>query len=247
MILNMAGGAGLNFSVRQYTATPTGSAAENTIGIVTSTAISDYALSATAPANPASGMVWIQTGVVGAYPFSASAAHTIMVYPIVAKQYISGAWVTVQAYTYQGGSWRQWYTYYFAEGTGVLVSFTGLATAGSSADFSRSDYILLIGQNSTYSTIGMRTTSAVNISQYSQIVFDVLMTSDSNGTLYCGVDQNQIGGYEVPTVNASPTKGSRQLVSVDVSGLNGNYYLYANDPADYSKTIYIYNIYGIMR
>lgn len=247
MILNMAGGAGLNFSVRQYTATPTGSAAENTIGVVTSTAISDYALSATAPANPAAGMVWIQTGVTGAVPFSVSAAHTVMVYPIVAKQYIGGAWVNVQAYTYQGGTWRPWFIYFFAEGSGVLLPFTALTAAGSSVDLTRTDYILLSSNDTTYATVGVRSTGTVDISQYSQIVFDVLMTSDSNGTLYCGVDQNQIGGYEIPTVNASPTKGTRQLVSVDVSGLSGNYYLYANDPADYSKTIYIYNIYGIMR
>ena len=43
---NLGAGGGLNFKVVQYTETPTGTAAENTIAVVTDTAISSWVMSA---------------------------------------------------------------------------------------------------------------------------------------------------------------------------------------------------------
>lgn len=115
MIINMTGGGGggaaLNFDVKAYAteeallaATPK----ENTIGIITTNKITGWLFSATEPENPSEGMVWISTGTASTTEFNALKKNGIQVYPLSAKQYISGAWVDVTAMSYQGGEWHGW-------------------------------------------------------------------------------------------------------------------------------------------
>jgi hypothetical protein len=48
--------------------------------------------------------------------FNALRENRIQLYPISAKQYISGAWVNKTAKTYQSGAWKEWVIYAYNAG-----------------------------------------------------------------------------------------------------------------------------------
>lgn len=115
MIFNMSGGgASLNFKVfgNPQPANP----AENSIWIDTDIDIPSVSFTFAEPANPVEGMVWIYNGASSPVAFNALKKNEIRVYPISAKQYVSGAWVSKTAQSYQNGSWESWTTYYYKEG-----------------------------------------------------------------------------------------------------------------------------------
>ena len=102
------GGGGLNFKVVGGLAQPTGPV-ENTIWVKTDYPISGYYFTAAEPSGLLDGEVWVSTGTSSPVAFNALRENTIEVYPIAAKQYIGGAWVSVEAKSYQNGEWVGWY------------------------------------------------------------------------------------------------------------------------------------------
>lgn len=54
------------------------------------------------------GMVWISTGASSPAEFNALKKNGIQVYPISAKQYVSGALVDIEGQIYQSGEWKVW-------------------------------------------------------------------------------------------------------------------------------------------
>lgn len=103
-----AGGASaLNFKIVGGAIQP-GNPKENTIWVNTQTEISGWAFSATEPGSPVEGMVWILTGTSSKVEFNVLKKNCVQVYPISAKQYVSGAWVDVTAKSYQGSEWVDW-------------------------------------------------------------------------------------------------------------------------------------------
>ena len=92
---------------------------ENTIWLNTEVPITGYDFSAAEPANPVEGMAWVSVGTSSPAAFNALKKNSAMVYPLSAKQYVSGAWVDKGAKSYQNGKWVGWVTYLFKEGTGV--------------------------------------------------------------------------------------------------------------------------------
>ena len=112
--VNTGGGGGLNFKVVGGTDAPS-NPKENMIWINTSTAITDWVFSATQPPETSS-RVWISIGTSSAVEFNALKKNGIQVYPISAKQYVSGAWVDKTAKSYQNGKWVDWIRYIFDNG-----------------------------------------------------------------------------------------------------------------------------------
>lgn len=106
---NLGGGSeGLNFKIVSYATeselladTPK----ENTIGVITSIPITGYHFGTEEPSPAAEGMVWITTGTSSSVGFNALKKNAIQVYPLSANQYVSGAWVSVEAKAYQNGEW----------------------------------------------------------------------------------------------------------------------------------------------
>ena len=138
---------------------------ENTIGIITTNNITGWLFSATEPESPTDGMVWISTGTFSPVEFNAMKKNGIQVYPISAKQYISGAWVDKTAKSYQGGKWVDWITYLFKEGSGydshpmtetyenndIAVSSSGIIISGSHAkSIMTQDNVNFSGQHTLY-------------------------------------------------------------------------------------------------
>lgn len=109
MIINMiGGGGGLAFRVIGGTSAPS-NPKPNDIWVNTNEKITSYIFSATEPEGYAEGMVWISTSTSSTIEFNALKKNGIQVYPVSAKQYISGAWVDKAAKTYQNGAWVDWW------------------------------------------------------------------------------------------------------------------------------------------
>jgi len=125
MIMNMVGGGGgggLNFTVKAYKSLDVrpASAAENTIAVITDTAIPEWAISSLEPDVQLSGMLWIYSGTSGAVQFNALKKNSIVIFPGSVMQFVDGAWKYVDAYIFQNGQWIQfalaWNGYYFDNG-----------------------------------------------------------------------------------------------------------------------------------
>jgi hypothetical protein len=108
---NSGGGTGNAAELTIYGGTTRpAKATQNTIWIDTDVEITSYVLSSKEPETPAEGMAWIKIGnSKGSIQANAPVGDNwITVYPITAKQYISGEWVNKTAKSYQNAQWVDW-------------------------------------------------------------------------------------------------------------------------------------------
>lgn len=120
MIFNMTGGGRpMNFDVKAYATEALMDAdtpKANTIGVITTTDITGWHFSATQPKNMANGEVWFSVGTSSPVEFNALKKNGIHVYPLSAKQMVSGALKNVTAKSWQGGKWVSWIRYLYKHG-----------------------------------------------------------------------------------------------------------------------------------
>ena len=105
------GGSVLNFDVKDFRTEAellASAGKENRIGVVTPVPMTNWIFSATQPAEPVEGVVCFSTGTSSTVEFNALKKNGIQVYPLSAKQYVSGAWANVTAMRYQNGKWVNW-------------------------------------------------------------------------------------------------------------------------------------------
>lgn len=109
-IQGISSGSGVDFAVTAYpdetdllSATPP----DNTIGVVTTTEITSWIFTPREPEG-SPGKVWIRLGDDSGVSLDVSGESKLVVYPIYARQYVSGAWVSVIAKSYQNDAWNDW-------------------------------------------------------------------------------------------------------------------------------------------
>lgn len=113
MIFNMTGGGaggaagGLNFKIIGGTTQPS-NPVENTIWVNTENEITGWAFSEVEYETPTEGLVWIKTSIESEIVFNALNKNSIQIYPLLAKQYVSGAWADKTTQIYQDGEWKDW-------------------------------------------------------------------------------------------------------------------------------------------
>lgn len=139
---NLGGGSGgLNFKIKAYPtkeALLSASAANNTIGIVTTKKISSWIVDSTVPSTPNEGMVWVSTGKASRIIINILKKNVIYIYPQVVKQYVSGAWVNREAYCYQNKAWTTlWFGQLYTPGD-EWSAVTGGWTSVAKKSFSSS-------------------------------------------------------------------------------------------------------------
>lgn len=190
------GGSSLNFKVvgNPQPANPK----ENTIWVNTSTTITSYVFSATQPTGSA-GMVWIATGTSSALEFNALKKNGIQVYPISAKQYVSGKWVYKTAKSYQGGEWVEWWDGGLFVNGNQYESVTGGWSSNGCADPGYTVISATIGDTirlkaSTGQLSIACTEKMVNLSEKKKLF--VNLSQRSSGTLYVGITKNKTDIYE---------------------------------------------------
>lgn len=124
------GGSALNFKVIAVSSELLlpATAKENTIAVITDTAITSYVFSADTP-TPEEGMIWFTTETSSVVSFDAIKKNVLRVYPTNCQQYTSGGWVKKAAKTWQNGAWVEWWDgYYYKEGNEEVIVTGGWNT-----------------------------------------------------------------------------------------------------------------------
>jgi hypothetical protein len=232
------GGGGLNYTVVGGTSAPS-NPKENTIWVNTSTEITFHAFQPFTPSNPQEGWVWIKAGTESGVAFNALKKNRIQLYPLSAKQYISGAWVDKTAKSYQGGKWVDWWNGQLYDNGNQYTEVTGgwaayaykISTSGSDP----TKPTLTVGSNNlklsfaTASSGGYRagalfTEKAIDVTNYSKLTMTVSSYSNgADGKPGFGLTKNKANSF---TSAASTTIDSTGTKTVDISKLSGTYYVY---------------------
>lgn len=223
------GGAGLNFKVKAYASELLlpATASENTIAVITDTAISSYVFSTTEPQNPVDGMVWFYTGTQSSIEFNALKKNNLQVYPLGAKQYIGDVWVSKTAKIYQNGEFEDfWGGSLFDNGnqfefvTGGWEQRNGLYQSQSAKGTVTIGSRIQLNASGETSAVAV-TKNKINFAQYKTLFCDI--TANSGGILFalCTIYTGNIAD-ESPRVTFTGTG----VKSLDISGVtSGDYYL----------------------
>lgn len=237
MIFNVSGGGGtaLNFRVVGGTTAPS-NPKENSIWVNTSTTITSYVFSATQPTGSA-GMVWIRTGTSTTVAFNALKKNGIQVYPISAKQYVSGSWVDREAQTYQNGAWTEWWNGVLFENADQYEDITGgwvkgysYGNAGTTATIDDTGIKL---STVSGSAINVETAKKVSLSGYSTLHAKATVTRrTSSSANYLWLACTESSGVAPADNSNVPTKTSTKVsalgefeLSLDVSAVDGEYFV----------------------
>ena len=232
MIFNMSGGgggAGLNFKI---VGNPQpAEAKENTIWIDTDVDITGWRFNATEPENPVTGIVWIYTGTTSPAAFNALKKNGIQVYPLSAKQYVSGAWVDKTAKSYQNGAWVDWVTRLYNLGD-ECADITGgwtLTKAAGATSVKNADHVYFSYSGSSNIQSYLRTTNKITFPNgHTTLKARLDITSHfsaSNGSTMGLTTSMQANRDDFAFSTAFTDKGNGIVVSLDISNASGDFYV----------------------
>lgn len=236
------GGAALNFDVKAYAteeALLADTPKENTIGIITTTAINGWVFSATEPAEPVEGMVWISTGTTSTIEFNALKKNGIQVCPLSVKQYISGAWVDVAAMSYQDGEWVNFTTcnYLYNNGDTCNNLTGGWKASGVDAGtywdakaptlvFESSEMVMSMASPSSGNGKSgvVHTVNKIDLSNTNKLIFEG--TAEGPTSSNCRlVLMSAISASSFSAIAAISLSGEGSTTELDTSALNESYYV----------------------
>lgn len=223
------GGSSLNFKVVGNPMPST--AKENTIWVDTDK-INNYYFSATQPENMAEYDVWFRIGTSSAAAFSATKKNPVMIYPIAAKQYISGVLVSKNAKIYQSGEWAEFATYFYLNGdectsNGGVWTNSGYSRSGFTlAAPTKTDSYMLVKGNGSGTVNGFAgKEKTINLTDIDSITAIVENVAGESGYMLVMSSKS----FSAPTNAAAyvmiSIEQTKQTVTLDVSELTGNYYL----------------------
>lgn len=225
------GGGGLNFAIVGSLTQPT-SPRENTIWVKTETKIPGWIFSPTEPTNPEGGTVFFKTALTSSVGFNALKKNGLQVYPISAKQYISGAWVAKTAKTYQGGAWVEWINYLYNNGTisDALGGFTGYAqrfldTSGIAATVRYNDDSIYIEVGTTNKSGAALSNNKLDVTKWKTIYIRGSISAKDAYHGCFGLQPNTSSTLPPTAYTADNVSGTEAVHKIDVSSLTGEYYL----------------------
>lgn len=186
------------------------------------------------------GAVWISTGTSSPVEFNALKKNGITVYPISAKQYVSGAWVSVTAQSYQDGAWCEWLpegALYWrgnecADVTGGWTSKawkmqSDAGTLAQTFTIARNADHLMFTKTGEVGAV-MYATNPIDLTNVKAIHFKGEMSPTARNNWVAFHVWTKMGGNywasnSVATVQSTGT--GKTEFSLDVSNLSGNHYL----------------------
>jgi hypothetical protein len=229
-------GGGSAFMIVGGTTRPA-KAAQNTIWLNTVVEITSYVLSASEPKNLVNGMAWVTIGDSGSIKIASPVGgNWITVYPLSAKQYISGAWEDVEVKSYQNGEWVDWWAgelydsgNEFETVTGGWVALALKQTSSGNASkptiTRNADSLVMDNSSTNYSGGIVYTAKKIDIKGRSNLVFtgvsNVAQKDRAALTIWSAIGATQADNV-VANVALPTTEGS---VSIDISALDGSYYV----------------------
>ena len=231
-----AGGTNpLNFKVIAYATEKELNAAtakENTICVITNHNITSWIFSASQPETPVEGMLWILTGPTNKVSFNALKKNGIYVYPMAAKQYISGNWETKTTKLFQAGGFSELWdgTVYslgneYATITGGWVYYGSVShktsfAEGQGAYFNKNAASMSIG-NGGYNTSYVGTVNEIDLTQYEKIEINVT----DEGTTYGSTGRVYIAKKSSPKSPVAQMDINVGLNKMDIITISGEYFV----------------------
>lgn len=245
------GGGSLNFNVKTYPSEVELKAdkpKENTIGVITTTTMTSWVFSATEPTEPEVGMVWISVGNSSGVEFNALKSNTLKVYPLQAQQYENGEWVDKIAFSYIGEEWATWVTYLFNYGkqkykwspVGRLYSGSSGETAyapTATANDDGSVTISLTGSSSTYRRGVYQCDDMIDLTNVKRITLKAGYSGTKNDWgIYVHKDKTSKQNEYTARCIYSSSMGTDVELTVDTSGVSGEYCIFVSINAEPGKT-----------
>ena len=218
------GGANpLNFKLVGGTTQPS-NPKENTIWISTENKITSWIFSATEPATKTEGMVWICTGTSSHVEFNALKKNGVQVYPISAKQYIDGAFVSKTAKSYQNGSWTDFIAYLYNAGD----EFTDITGGWVTESYGSTPSKTIAGDVMQFVTLGnpweysiLKTQNLIDLTSYKTLHFRI------SYDLHCSSEsKHEVGVFDSGRnflASKQITRDTAGTYSVDISGVTGSF------------------------
>lgn len=212
----------------------------NTIWVDTDVEITGWDFSAAEPANPAEGMVWVSTGTASSVAFNALKENSVMVYPMSAKQYVSGAWVNVTAKSYLNGAWADWFVWngqlyqsgneFTNETGGWYAANDASLTEITIASIARNEDSMVLTVTGGRKSAMLASRKPIDLTDFDLVTFEGLLhpgtaTTDkpAYGYLYACKDS----GGSLTNAARADIKASKtaQTITLNVSGLSGEHYI----------------------
>lgn len=227
-----AGGTSLNFAVKAYPSEAELLAVvpkENTIGIITTTPITSWILSATEPSPASDGMVWISIGASSQFEFNALKENALHVYPISAKQFVGDDWLERTAMIYQNERWLAWFDGYLYNAGDECVGVTGGWVQTSYPNYSdgnivkESNYIRLSVSSAPRSAC-VKTANPIIFSNYNTLSINFSKVELMSGATAKVVVASAIDSGIVASLQLS--NGGAGTRTVDLSNVSGAYYVF---------------------
>jgi hypothetical protein len=229
------GGAGLNFDVKGYQTEAELLAAApkaNTIGVVTAEPITGWIFDTNEPADLVNGMLWFPTGKTSIVEFNALKKNGVQVYPLSAKQYISGVLVDVDAATYRGGEWVDWVEIYLVNSDAFRAE-TAYGGSTGTYSFSEDGYYGMLTNKLDCSVVSKEKINLTDIkyitAPYSLNLISGNLANYADGRFsLCIASGNSALGEDgtPPIVSADASKSSSGELKLDTSSLKGEYYIW---------------------
>lgn len=179
----------------------------------------------------AGGQVWIATGNASTGEFNALKKNGVMVYPLEAKQYVNGAWVSKASKTYRGGTWVDWLNKLYSYGNTYDVitgGWKGVKDEGGAFTFN-TDNIYVGYSGGTKRDAAVYTVNKIDTTGYSKLKVYVNITATQANYGYgfsIGLSSSNTSysasGFVAVT---EQTATGYATMSLDLSNYQGSYYI----------------------
>lgn len=201
MIFNVSGGGGtaLNFRVVGGTTAPS-NPKENTIWVNTDKEITGWHFASEQPEDMKEGEAWFLSGNTSSVEFNALKKNNVTVYPMSAKQMVSGSLKDVVAKSYQTGKWVDWWNGELYDNGNEYVSITGgwKITRDKGCKFTKNADTMVIdtSSNSTTGTwIGLENAIYQRFDAFSKLKMTIKsFNAKSNGSVFALMFHPNSGG-----------------------------------------------------
>ena len=233
-----SGGGGLNFKVVGGLARPT-NPAEGLVWAKTDVEPTGYHLSATAPENPTHGMLWIKISDSSNVEIGTPLGKDYITINLNSvSQYVNGAWVDVEAMSFQNGVWVNFLYYAFASG-GNYVGVWEPYAYGAGASYSGTTVTptITINDDGTMKVVVPRASTSESrgiIANTTKIDFSEFKTlsikahdngAASTASRVLGVVRSIVDHFEL-IANSEKVVGSTfKVYDIDVSDINTEGYI----------------------
>lgn len=219
------GAGGYNFAVKAYSAMPTGTAAENTIGVVIDNLtqpMTGWVMQAEAPIGTP-GLVWIEVATESDVAFYADKKGFVKLYPIAVQQHDGEKWSGVEAYIYQNG-WQQFssafdgWLYYLGETYDDVTG--GWKVSSSSGSLTENDDNLFLKSTTGNETFAS-TTNPIDTRGFSMLEVAVKTSSSAVANVGIGKTNTEYDAKQ----SVAGAGSAYKTYTVPLDDTQGDYYV----------------------